>query len=96
MKAKSQNYSPVQGKSWLGAIPGDELLHCKLVVSPRMRRAKAIEHCGFCVIQIWKLQNDLAAGGPAVPLVHMSGLHAAGMHKIDPRQEVWSRKVRRR
>jgi len=48
------------------------------------------------VIKIWKLQNDLTAGWPSVPFVHMSGLHAAGMHKTDPRQEAWSRKVRRR
>jgi hypothetical protein len=48
-----------------------------------MWRAKAIEYRGFSLIQIWKLQNDLVAGWPFVPFAHMSGLHAAGMHKID-------------
>jgi hypothetical protein len=38
----------------------------------------------------------LAAGWPFVPSVHMSGLLAAGMHKIDLPQEIWPRKVRRR
>jgi hypothetical protein len=40
------------------------------------------------VIEIWELKNDLAAGWPFVPFVHMSGLHAAGMHKIDFPQEL--------
>jgi len=67
----------------LRTIPGDELLHCKPVVSSRMRRTQAVEYGGFCVIRIWKLQNELAARWPSVTFVHISGLHAAGMHKID-------------
>jgi len=61
-----------------------------------MGRTEAVEYRGFRVIKIWELQNDLAAGQPFVPSVHMSGLHAAGMHKIDLPQETWPRKVRRR
>jgi len=34
VKAKAQDNRPVQGKSRFGTIPGDELLHCELVVSP--------------------------------------------------------------
>ena len=49
--------------------------------------AKAVEHGGFCVIEIREFENDLAAGWPSVPFVHMSGLQAAGMHKIDLPQE---------
>ena len=79
----------------LGTIPGDELLHRELVVSPRMRRTEAIEYGGFCVIQIWELQNNFAAGWPFVSFVHMSGLHAADMHKIDPEEAFWPQKVRR-
>jgi len=48
-----------------------------------MRRAEAVEHRGFRVIQIRELQDDLTAGWPSVSFAHMSGLHAAGMHKID-------------
>lgn len=48
------------------------------------------------MIEIWEFQNELAAGWPFDPFVHMSGLHAADMHKIDPPQEIWPRKVRRR
>jgi hypothetical protein len=48
-----------------------------------MRRTQAVEYGGFCAIQIWKLQNELAARWPSVTFVHISGLHAAGMHKID-------------
>ena len=39
------------------------------------------------MIEIWELENDLVAGGPFVPFVHMSGLHAADMHKIGLSQE---------
>jgi hypothetical protein len=60
-----------------------------------MGRTEAIEYREFRVIEIWELQNDLAAGWPFVPFVHMSGLLAADMHKIDLRQEIWPRKVRR-
>ena len=88
MKAKSQNHGPIQGKSRLGTIPSDELFHLKLVISPRMRRAEAVEYRGFRVIQIWELQDDLAAGWPSVPFAHMSGLRAAGTHKIDPPVEL--------
>ena len=35
------------------------------------------------MIQIWKLQNDLAVGWLLIPFVHMSGLHVAGLHKVD-------------
>ena len=48
-----------------------------------MRRSEAVEYRGFRVIQIWELQDDLTAGWPSVSFAHMSGLHAAGMHKID-------------
>jgi hypothetical protein len=48
-----------------------------------MRRTEAIEYRGFGVIQVWEFQNDFAARWPFVPFVHVSGLHAAGMHKID-------------
>ena len=61
-----------------------------------MGRTEAVEDRGFRVIEIWELQNDLVAGWPFVPFVHMSGLHAADMHKIDLSQEIWPRKVRRR
>jgi len=47
---------------WFGTIPGYEVVNRELVVSSRMRRAKAIEDRGFCVIQVWELQNDFAAG----------------------------------
>ena len=62
------------------AIPHDELLHCELVVSPRMRRAKAVEYRGFRVIQFRKFQSDFPGGLPFVPLAHVSGLRAAVMH----------------
>jgi hypothetical protein len=39
-----------------------------------MRRAKVVEYRGFCVIQIWELQDYLAAGWASVPFVHISGL----------------------
>jgi hypothetical protein len=58
-----------------------------------MRRTEAVEYSGFCVIQIWELQNDLAAEWPSVSFAHMSGLHAAGMHKIDLPHQFWPRKV---
>src|ERR1700733_5603701 len=74
VKAKSQDNGPVQRKSRLGTIPGDELLHCELIVSPGMGRTEAAEYRGFRVIKIWELQNDLAAGWPSVPSAHMSGL----------------------
>jgi hypothetical protein len=45
-----------------------------------MRRAEAVEHCRFSMVQIRELQNDLATRWPSVPFVHMSGLHAAVMH----------------
>ena len=61
-----------------------------------MGRTEAAEYRGYRVIKIWELQNDLAAGWPSVPSVHMSGLHAAGMRKLDLPQEIWPRKVRRR
>ena len=61
-----------------------------------MGRTEAVEDRGFCVIEIWELQNDLAARLPFVSFVHASGLHAAGMHKIDLSQELWPQKVRRR
>ena len=92
MKAKSKDDGPVQIKSRFGAIPGDELLHRKLVISSRMRRTEAVEYRGLCLIQIWELQNDFAAGGPSVSFAHMSGLHAAGMHKINPSQKLWPSK----
>src|SRR6266702_2484818 len=57
---------------------------------------ESVEYRGFRVIEIWELQNDLAAGWPFVPFVHMSGLHAAEMHKIPLPREIWPRKVRRR
>lgn len=53
-----------------------------------MGRTEAVEYRGFRVIEIWELKNDLAAGWPFVPFVHMSGLHAAGMQKIDFPQEL--------
>ena len=52
-----------------------------------MGRTEAVEYRGFRVIEIWELQNDLVAGWSLIPFVHMSGLHAAGMHKIDFPQE---------
>jgi hypothetical protein len=61
-----------------------------------MGRTEAVEYRGFRVIEIWKLQNNLAAWLPFIPFVHKGGLHAAGMHKIDLQQELWPRKVRRR
>lgn len=61
-----------------------------------MGRTEAVEYRGFCVVEIWELQNDLTAGSPFVPFVHMSGLHAADLHKMDLPQERWPRKVRRR
>jgi hypothetical protein len=48
-----------------------------------MRRTEAVEYRGFCVIEIWEFQNDLAARWSFILCVHKSGLHAAGMHKID-------------
>jgi hypothetical protein len=39
------------------------------------------------MIEIRELQNDLATGWPFVPFVHKSGLHTAGMHKLDLPQE---------
>jgi hypothetical protein len=54
-----------------------------------MGRTKAIDYRGFRVIEIWELQNDRAAGWwLLVPFVHMSGLHAADMHKLDLPQEI--------
>ncbi len=61
-----------------------------------MGRTEAVEYRGFRVIEIWELQDDLVAGWSFGPFVHMSGLHAADMHKIDLPQEIWPRKVRRR
>ena len=61
-----------------------------------MGRTEAVEYRGFCVIEIWELQDDLAAGWPFILFVHKSGLHAAGMHKIDLPQEFWPRNARRR
>ena len=49
-----------------------------------MGRTEAVEYCGFRVIKIWELQNDLAAGWPSVPSAHMSGLHAARHAQIRP------------
>jgi hypothetical protein len=50
VKAESEHYGPIQGKSRFRAIPGDELLDRELIVSPRMRRAEAVEYRGFGVI----------------------------------------------
>jgi hypothetical protein len=48
-----------------------------------MGRTEAVEYRRFRVIEIRELQDDLAAGRLLVPFVHMSGLHAADMHKLD-------------
>ena len=48
-----------------------------------MGRTETVEYSGFRMIEIWELQDDLVAGWPFVPFVHMSGLQAADMHKID-------------
>ena len=71
-------------------------LWCKLSIEPSRVGFREVEDRGFRVIEIWELQNDLVAGWPFVPFAHMSGLHAADMHKIDLSQEIWPRKVRRR
>ena len=39
------------------------------------------------MIEIGELQNDFAAGCPSVSFAHMSGLHAAVIHKIDLSQK---------
>jgi hypothetical protein len=52
VKAKSQDHSPIQCKSRFGTVPSDELLHRKLVIPSRMRRAETVEYRGFRVIQI--------------------------------------------
>jgi hypothetical protein len=57
-----------------------------------MGRTEAVEYRRFRVIETWKLQDDLAAGWPFIPFVHMSGLHAADMHKIDLEEELWPQK----
>lgn len=48
-----------------------------------MGRTEAVEYRRFRMIEIWELQDDLAAGRLLVPFVHMSGLHAADMYKLD-------------
>jgi hypothetical protein len=57
-----------------------------------MGRTEAVEYRRFRVIEIRELQDDLAAGRLLVPFVHMSGLHAADMHKIDREKAFWSQK----
>ena len=59
-----------------------------------MGRTEAVEYCGFRVIKIWELQNDLAAGWPSVPSAHMSGLHAARHAQIRPAAGNLPRNVR--
>jgi hypothetical protein len=61
-----------------------------------MGRTEAVEYRRFRVIEIWELQDDLAAGRLPVPFVHMSGLHAADMHKLDLEEAFRPQKVRRR
>jgi hypothetical protein len=84
VKATSENHSPIQGKSRLGTIPGNKLLHRELVVSPGMWGTETVEYRRFCMIQIREFQDDLAAVWPPVSFAHISGLHAADMHKMDP------------
>jgi hypothetical protein len=48
-----------------------------------MGRTETVEYRRFRVIEIWELQDDLAAGRLLVPFVHTSGLHAADMHKLE-------------
>ena len=64
-------------------IPGDELLHCELVVSPGMRGTQTVQDSGFRMIQIRQPQNDLAMGWFSASLAHARGLHAAEMHKLE-------------
>jgi hypothetical protein len=61
-----------------------------------MERTEAVEYRRFRVIEIWELQDDLVAGRLLVPFVHMSGLPAADMHKLDLEEAFWPQKVRRR
>jgi hypothetical protein len=48
-----------------------------------MRGTQTVEDSGFCVIQIWQSQNNLATGWFPVPLAHVCGLRAADMHKLE-------------
>ena len=57
-----------------------------------MGRTEAVEYRRFRVIEIWELQDDLAAGRLLVPFVHMSGLHAADVHKPDLEEAFWPQK----
>ena len=53
---------------------------CELVVSPRMRRAEAVENCRFSVVQIRQLQNHLATCQSFVPIAHIERSPCAVMH----------------
>jgi len=61
-----------------------------------MGRTETVEYRRFRVIEIWELQDDFSAGRLLVPFVHMSGLHAADMHKLDLEEAFRPQKVRRR
>ena len=57
-----------------------------------MGRTEAVEYRRFGIIEIWELQDDLVAGRFLVPFAHMSGLLAAGMHKLDLEEAFWLKK----
>ena len=57
-----------------------------------MGRTRAVEYRKFRVIEIWQLQDDLAIGRLLVSFAHMSGLLAAGMHKLDLEEAFWLKK----
>jgi hypothetical protein len=58
-----------------------------------MGRTEAIEYRRFRVIEIWELQDDLAAGRLLVPFVHMRAASTpADMHKLDLDEAIWVQK----
>jgi hypothetical protein len=61
-----------------------------------MGRTETVEYRKFRVIEIWELQDDFSAGRLLVPFVHMSGLHASDMLKLDLEEAFLPQKVRRR
>lgn len=59
-----------------------------------MGRTEAIEYRRFRVIELWELQDDLAAGRLLVPFVHMRAASTpADMHKLDLDEAIWVQKA---
>jgi hypothetical protein len=57
---ESGHHDPAEGQARLGAVPGDEFVHGKLVGTAGSSRAEAIEDSGFGMVQIAEPEHGSA------------------------------------